>query len=166
MIDYNRIIYIGDNQSLNTEHNKSAIFTEVKQLLAHEGYLLRDDLDAIHLEEDEESFKQRYSKNGWNNRTIRNIEGWIVLIRYRRYKTAQKNGIKGVELERCFDDLLPVKKGYDSKIKNRVIELYNSGYRLHEIKISFDDAVIEITNSTLKNWTKGLNRKNRIDLKI
>ena len=101
------IIPLKDMSDEEIEIGVERVFLEARSLLSDEGYVLDSTLTARHKDADTPLFKDRYAKNGFEIRTITNIDGWMVRFKYQRYRTRQKNKVKGTELEVRFVDLNP-----------------------------------------------------------
>ena len=135
------------------ELRKQRTVNKARALLSKEGYKLSDDLIATHVDEDKEAFKSNFCKNGWSVRTIKNVEGWGIVIKYRRYRTRQAHKVRGVEKPTEFQEILPLRQEHPESLKELVKELYKQGFTVKEIEISFkEQKTIELSPATIRNW--------------
>ena len=142
------------------------VFLEARALLSDEGYVLDSTLTARHKDANTPLFKERYAKNGFEYRTITNIDGWMVRFKYQRYRTRQKNKVKGTELEVKFIDLNPRRVKFNTETISVVRSLYEKYYTVPEIISMYRmQTGIELKESTIRNWVKNVVRQKR-DLTI
>jgi myosin-crossreactive antigen len=141
------------------ELRKQRAIQKARVLLSKEGYKLNDDLVATHVDEDNEAFKSNFCKNGWSTRTIKNIEGWGIVIKYRRYRTRQAHKVRGVEKPTEFQEIIPTRQEHPDDLKELVKELYKQGYTVPEIETSFKEQKgIVLSLATIRNWTSKVAR--------
>ena len=142
------------------EYKKSAIFYRSKDLMKQEGYILDNDLSAVHEDAQKPFFKNKFCKNGWEIRRITNIEGWIVIIRYQRYRTRQENKIRGSEMPIEFSVIAPRKQRFPEATKETVRELYKMGHSVSKILKAYEvQRGIELKPGTVRNWVSKIGKR-------
>ncbi len=144
------------------ESRKIVAFYHAVDLMKQEGYILNKDLTAVHEDADKPYFKAKFCKNGWEIRRITNIEGWMVIIRYQRYRTRQQNKVRGVEKPAEFEVLEPRKQHYTKATKEAVKELYKMGNTVTQIIRAYEiQRGIVLKPGTVRNWVSEVARKSR-----
>ncbi len=144
------------------ESRKIVTFYHAVDLMKQEGYVLNKDLTAVHEDADKPYFKTKFCKNGWELRRITNIEGWMVIIRYQRYRTRQQNKVRGVEKPTEFEVLEPRKQHYTKATKEAVKELYKMGNSVTQIIRAYEiQRGIVLKPGTVRNWVSEVARKTR-----
>ncbi len=144
------------------ESKKIAAFYHAVDLMKQEGYVLRKDLTAVHEDADKPYFKAKFCKNGWELRRITNIPGWMVIIRYQRYRTRQQNKVRGVEKPTEFECLEPRKQHHSKATKEAVKELYKMGNTVSQIIRAYEiQRGIVLKPGTVRNWVSEVARKTR-----
>ncbi len=144
------------------ESKKIAAFYHAVDLMKQEGYVLRKDLSAVHEDADKPFFKAAFCKNGWELRRITNITGWMVIIRYQRYRTRQHNKVRGVEKSTEFEVIEPRKQHHSKATKETVKELYNMGNTVSQIIRAYEiQRGIILKPGTVRNWVSEVARKTK-----
>jgi transposase-like protein len=144
------------------EAKKFVAFYHAVDLMKQEGYILNKDLTAIHEDADKPYFKAKFCKNGWELRRITNIEGWMVIIRYQRYRTRQQKKVRGVEKPTEFTVIAPRKQHHSKATKEAVKELYKMGHTVSQIIRAYEiQRGIELKPGTVRNWVSEVGRRSK-----
>lgn len=161
--EQNTAIYPLDNLTEEEiKANKFVAFYHAVDLMKQEGYILNKDLTAVHEDADKSYFKAKFCKNGWEIRRITNIDGWMVIIRYQRYRTRQQNKVRGVEKPTEFTAIEPRKQYYSKATKEAVKELYKMGNTVSQIIRAYEiQRGIELKPGTVWNWVSEVGRKTK-----
>lgn len=157
------IIPLTDMSDEEIENGQLIVFVEASRLLLDEGYVLDRTLTARPRDADTPHFKGRYAKNGFEYRTIKNFEGWLVIFRYQRYRTRQVNKVKGAELEVNFVDVNPRRTTINEETKETVCELFRRGYTVPQIIHSYEVKMgLKLMTSTVRKWVQAVEREKLI----
>ena len=153
------IIPLVDMSDEEIKIGKEKVFLLASKLLSDEGYVLDSTLTARAKDSDSPQFKERYARNGFEYRSITNIEGWLVQFKYQRYRTRQQNKIKGAEREVKFVDLNPRSIKFNDGTIGVVQTLYEKRYTVPEIiKMFREQKGVELKASTIRYWIKNIER--------
>ena len=142
------------------ENKKLAVFYEAKDLMKQEGFVLNKDLSAVHEDAEKPYFKAKFCKNGWQIRRILNIEGWVVIIRYQRYRTRQENNIRGIEKPTEFSVISPSKQRFSQATKETVRELYKMGHSVSKIIKAYEiQRGVVLKPGTVRKWVSQVEKR-------